>query len=244
MTEKIKSNGIEIKRIDPKKDVSMFRSLAKVYAEVFAGPPWNEYTICPSSQKFFGKETKIGGKCPECSALLSSAYPLEETGEYILKELSKKDSALFIGESENKLVAFSWGYSYPSPEKFTLDKYKTREMQTRVNSLLRTLRIGEFYYFSESGILEEFRGRGLTNDFYRLRLQVPKELDLPVLVRTLCVSPIVVVAQKFGFEQIMGPIPEIDRELRTIRPTERLANDFGDSEIENRVLLMLQSNRL
>ena len=86
MTEKINSNGVEITRVDPKGDSRMLRNLAEIYAEVFAGPPWNEFTICPSSGEFFGKETKVGQKCPDCSSKLLPAYPLDETEKYILPQ--------------------------------------------------------------------------------------------------------------------------------------------------------------
>lgn len=239
--ERLKTKGLEIKRVDPKNDPKLLIDLAKLYAQVFSGSPWNEYTRCPASGKFYGKDTEIDQACPDCSLSLLPAYETSETAEYILGEVEKKDSVIFVGKSDESLVAFSWAYSYSSPEVFANEKYKTEEMKRKASELLRNQGIdGKFYYFSESGILEEFRGRGLTNDFYRLRLQVPKQLGLPVLVRTLCVSPIVVVANKFGFEQIMGPKPDIDKARKIIKPTNTIVNNFRDSEIENRVLFVLR----
>src|SRR3989344_2992130 len=241
MVEILNAKGIEIKRVDLKRDPKLLKNLAVLYAEVFSGPPWNEYTRCLLSGKFYGRETEVSKPCPDCASPLLPAYEADETIKYILKEMEKKNSVIFVGEANQKLVAFSWGYSYDSPDEFASEKYKTEEMQRKITDLLKNQGISrKFYYFSESGIVEAFRGKGLTNDFYTLRLEIPRKLGLSVLVRTLCTSPIVAVAQKFNFQQIMGPEPEIDKLRRTIEPTTNIINNFEDAEIENRVLFMLK----
>jgi len=38
-------------------------NIAEVYANAFAGEPWNEFTWCKAEEKFYGPETEIGDKC-------------------------------------------------------------------------------------------------------------------------------------------------------------------------------------
>lgn len=53
--------------------------MAEVYADAFAGPPWNEYTKCPSDNAFYGRETEVGEPCPDDNVPLELAYPLNPT---------------------------------------------------------------------------------------------------------------------------------------------------------------------
>ena len=214
--------------------------LTLVYAQVFAGPPWNEHTRCPIEDKFFGRDTLPGNKCPACQdAVLEEAYPQDTTSKKIMKEITRpKAVALVKRDAEGRIVAFSWGYSYQNPSEFAQDKYPA-SMHETIEVVLSANGIdGELFYLSETGIVEEFRGNGLTNEFYLMRLHLAQSLGLPVVVRTNCESPIVAVANRYGFKQVMGPKSYVDKERKKIVVSDELAG-CKDAHNPERVLFVL-----
>lgn len=240
MYEQLKINPISLERIDPRGNNEAMSELAKTYAEVFAGPPWNEYTQCKESGKFFGKNTQPNTLCPDGDGNLVLAYPIEDTISYIDKEISQPNSVMFVGYDKNGIVAFTWGYSY-SVDKFVKEKYRSAEMQDKTAQLLKQYGIDDnFFYFSESGIVDEYRGRGMSNDFFKKRLEFAKKLNTPIVQRTNCESPMVAVCNKFGFVQIMGPNVEVDKIDRRIKRLPGFVNDICDTEIGDRVLFLLK----
>jgi predicted GNAT family acetyltransferase len=212
--------------------------VAELYAQVFAEPPWNEYTRCGNCFRFFGRETEPGQACGNCGEPLNLAYPPEETTVDIREETLKPNAALFVIK-ESPVSGFAWGFSYPSPEEFAQEKYRTMEMQAKVAAALAKNGItGELFYFSECGVGPEKRGRGLSNYLTEQIIRAAKTQNLPLVMRTNCQSPMMAVAERFGFTQIMGPKAEIDRTAKTIRPTAEVVNDFLDAEIPERALFV------
>lgn len=234
--EKQPYQGITIEQIDPRKNLYALRQLAQIYADAFAGPPWNEYTRCTTEVvTFFGRGNMPGTLCPNGDGKLVLAYPLEDTMKYISKEMDRPNSTMFIGKDHGKIIGFSWGYTYNEPKEFALDKYTTPEMQEKVTALLKANGLEQFYYFSETGISDEYRGHGIANQFYDVRMKNAKALGFPIIVRTNCESPMMAVATRSNFTQIMGPAMIVDGARRIIQPTNRIIN-FQDTEIERRVL--------
>jgi len=220
--------------------INLNKDLAKVaglYADVFAGAPWNEYTQCPGCSEFFGLETNPGEACKCCNGTLSLAYPKEKTEKYILKENSNPGSTFFVAREGSQIVGFAWGYKYDSASEFSSQKYKTDEMRKRIENLLLYSGLNKsFFYFSECGVSEDQRGKGLSNILFE---QVVKN-NYPLIMRTNCKSPMTAVAQRYRMKQIMGPEIKIDRTKKLILPLENFINGCYDLEIEERVLFLLK----
>jgi len=232
--ERRKPSGFSIERLK-ESDVA---AVAELYAQVFAEPPWSEYTRCESCFRFSGRETEPGQACPGCGASLNLAYPPEETAAYIKEEALKPKAVLLIIK-ESLLSGFAWGFSYSSAGEFAQEKYRTPEMQARVAATLQANGVtGGLFYFSECGIGLKKRGKGLSNCLTEQIIQAAKTQGLPLVMRTNCQSPMMAVAEKFDFAQVMGPKAEIDRVAKTIRLTSEIANDFLDSEIPERALFI------
>lgn len=219
-------------------------ALSKLYSRVFAGEPWNEYTVCPTSGAFFGIDTKPKDNCPEadCGANLQPAYPLEQTKHYIIGELARPDAALLLlrdQERDGRLVGFSWGFSYDNPETFATTKYKTPAMQVAVGGLLRGLKLGAngLWYLSESGIENDsrYRGKGISREFHARRLEIARMLGLDAIQRTSAYGNMYRTSKRTMI-QIMGTetMPDITR--GKLRPTGLVVNGLEDSELEGRVL--------
>lgn len=218
-------------------------SLAGLYARVFAGGPWNEYTVCPKSGTFFGRETQPDEACPEvgCGASLQPAYPLEQTKGHITGELSRPDAALLLlrdQERDGDLVGFSWGFSYDGPEALAIAKYKTPAMQVAIGGLLRQLELGDsgLWYLSESGIENDprYRGKGISREFHARRLEIARKLGLDAIQRTSAYGNMYRTSRR-TMTQIMGTETAPDTSGR-LEPTGIVVNGLEDSEIEGRVL--------
>ncbi|HEX3568431.1 MAG TPA: hypothetical protein VHT70_02010 [Candidatus Saccharimonadales bacterium] len=218
--------------------------LALLYANVFAGPPWNEYTTCSEDGTFFGSETQPGNVCPQpdCRGELRLAYPVDQTKAYVAGELLRPDAALWLlrdTADQNRMVGFSWGFSYPDLETFAEEKYKTPNMRESINDLLQGLGIGVrgLWYLSESGIENDpkYRGRGLSRVFHERRLAVASSLGLDALQRTTSVGNMYRTSKR-TMTQIMGPAMQADPSTRKLLSTGEIINNVSDSENPARVL--------
>lgn len=228
----------------PRLSEPYLEGLAGLYARVFAGEPWNEYTVCPTSGTFFGTDTKPDDDCKEtnCGATLQLAYPVEQTKDYIVRELVRPDAALLLLRDEDRngeLAGFSWGFSYDSPEAFAVAKYKTTDMRIAIVGLLRQLKLGAngLWYLSESGIEDDprYRGKGISREFHTKRLEVARSLGLDAIQRTSAYGNMYRTSKR-TMAQIMGIETMPDEDSGQLLPTGVVINGLADSEIEGRVL--------
>lgn len=228
----------KIEKFNAEKDLA---KVAKLYGEVFADPPWNEYTRCLGCKEFFGLQTKPGGCCANCGKELALAYPIEETKRGVLDETGRISSIAFVMKRNEDIIGFSWGFSYPSTGDFVQGKYRSLEMQSRIKDVLAKNSVTqEFFYFSECGVKIDQRGKGFSNLLSESLLREAEKTKLSIVMRTNWESPMVAVAQRFGMTQIMGPMMEIDKARKTIVPKKGAVNNFIDMEIEERVLFVLK----
>ena len=210
--------------------------VSRLYAQVFAGPPWNEYTICKKG-RFFGLDTEPEQVCGcGCRSRLTLAYPEDKTVGYITKEMNKRDARGVVIREDSEIIGFAWGYRC-SPGELTREKYRTRQMRQAINKLLK-YEVWLFYY-SECGVRNDKRGRGLSNELAESLESAAAIINWPMVMRTNYQSPMVAVAEYLGMEQIMGPSVEVDRRNRIIRTTGDYVNGIKDTENEDRVLFVL-----
>ncbi|MGB4762056.1 MAG: hypothetical protein WBP12_01705 [Candidatus Saccharimonas sp.] len=185
--------------------------LATTYASVFAGEPWREVSRCEDG---FSPEP-AGSRCEQCGEVRADAYPLKQQTETITGELARPNATCFVLEDEQDetFVGFSWGFCYAGVDEFIEQKYagaSTRYEQLRsdVRRVLGCYGIGaeRFYYLSETGIIDDsrYRGRGISKEFVRRRVEVATGLGLDIVQRTSSESPMYRTMQSAGFTQAMG----------------------------------------
>ncbi len=239
---KIKEN-IQIDNID-RQNASQLSGLATLYADVFAGPPWNEVTKCASTGDFYGQDTSAGGPCPDCQTPLLEAYPKDETIKYILGELGKSNPIGLLATINTELAGFSWGYQ-TQVKDLAKSKWKTSQMQDAVQALLSSYGVDDsVFYGSETGVDPQFQGKGLGKQLVSERLKQVKDSDVKfMLVRTNFNSPMYGICQRLEeFGQILGPKAKKGLFSREYRPSYRYVNGL-DSENSDRVLFLYDKGK-
>lgn len=185
--------------------------IAVTYAKVFAGSPWNEVSKCDEG---FSSQP-VGSECDSCGTSRMEAYPLSEQTQAIENELNRPDAACFVMEdvARNELVGFSWGFRYDNVEEFVAEKYSGEglrydRLRRDVTEALGGFAINStpFYYLSETGIIDDvqYRGRGYSKQFVRLRTEIANDLGLDIVQRTSSESPMYRTMQGAGFEEVFG----------------------------------------
>lgn len=182
-----------------------YEKLAKLYAEVFADPPWNEFTIdLGGCGKYYGRDTKPGQPCSCGNGTLEPAYPLEKTKRYIEESAERPGAVLLTNMSSNlSMVGFSWGF-IETPAKFAEEKYQEANRKTVTKALesggLPTNK--EAYYIAEVGIKSEFRGKGYGSILVVGLLGTADGCGLNSFMRTNKNSPMVRIATKKDMHMI------------------------------------------
>jgi hypothetical protein len=197
---------IRIADFNPTEENAM--GLAKTYAEVFAGDPWNEVTQCIGCNRFFGPDSYVGMRCKGglCDGEpLTEAFPVEKTALDLIRDANRSGSAAKVLLSERQPVGFAFGFPYTNGE-FEVDRYNTSSGREVVSKFLNQLGLNAVtFYISEVGIKPEFRGNGYSNTLVDELIDQASLLELGLLMRTNRESPMVAVAKRARMGQIMGP---------------------------------------
>lgn len=197
------------------------RKTAGTYAAVFAGPEWNEVSRCPIKDKFYGDNFPPGtnGPCEECNGVvLEEAYPINQTSEYILKEISGEGSTGYVFKENEKILGFGWGYIL-SGEDFAFKKYNEENREFIVSVIRPNI---NYFYVSEVGVQIELQGKGIGGQITRMIAQKGIDLGLPLLLRTSRTSTMAFTARNMGMELVLGgeslpPDPENNKRLLFVK---------------------------
>lgn len=191
----------------------ILEKMARLYADVFADPPWNEYKVCERKTHFYGKEeeSQVCSKC-DIPCPLEIAYPQEQTVRYIAEELKKPKGTLVLFEDKTgEVLAAGWGYKC-SIENFKA-KYNTSEMQMKVVSVLKSNTQGDsIFYLSETMVDKRARNQGIATKIAMLLKEEAEKGSYRLVMRTHKDSPMAKVANKLDMERIIdsGQDSEMD----------------------------------
>jgi hypothetical protein len=159
-------NTISLRSVPVPEAIDQLPLITALYKEVFAAPPWNEAYRCTCCKQSFGKEVSVGTLC--CSQPLVEYYPFAETLDEIRGcfELSRARVAVVLDSVADKLVGFSWGWednlAQANAEKFGMNA-------DEVERLCKVLKVSAdtlFFYLSEFGVQQDYRGKGLGKGLY------------------------------------------------------------------------------
>lgn len=190
---------------------SILVKMARLYAEVFADPPWNEYAVC-EKKHYYGREVKVTEGCPKCKTALAIAYPQEETVSYIAEELKKPEGTLVLfKDSSEEVYAAGWGYVCKIEDFQT--KYHTPEMQKKVVSAIKiNTQNGSIFYLSEVMVAKRARNQRIATKIAMALQDKAKQGKYNLVLRTHNDSPMARIANSLGMRRIvkLGEDTEMD----------------------------------
>lgn len=213
----------------PEKDKLL--KLAKLYANAFAGDPWNEYKVCKNFHNFGWKQRELT-ICTNCNQSLDLFYPVDKTVAYITDELTKKNSTLFTFEdSDGNVLAAGWGFECDIKE--LQEKYRTPAMKQKLVETIRTVeKIEKVFYLSEVFVDEAARQRGIAKTITNRLCGTAQSLNLNLVMRTRRDSPMVKIADKIQMTQLIKVGEDTENPDRVLfiklraKPSKALSRTF------------------
>lgn len=202
----------QIINFEPTKENSLL--LAATYGRVYAAEPWLEVYRSKKCGRFFGPQFALGENCPTTNCdQLQVAYPLEETAERLLEEVSQPGTLAKVVMYDGQIAGFGIGRPY-SYEQFARERYGTTDAQEEMLAFFDSIGLyGPAYYIDEVGIEEALRGQRLSSRMTDMMAVEAQARKLPLLMRTFKTSPMVENAYRVGMGQIMGPRSVVSRDL-------------------------------
>lgn len=194
------------------------KKMARLYADVFADPPWNEYKVCEGGDHYYGREAEELTVCQKCKRALKIAYPPEQTVSYIADEVKKTEGTLVLFEDGmGEVLAAGWGYVCKIEDFKT--KYRTPEMQKRVvNAIQINTPNDSIFYLSEVMVDKRARTQGIATKIARFLQEKAQQGNFCLIMRTHNDSPMAKIGNNLGMRRII--------DLK------------GDSEMDGRILFL------
>lgn len=176
---------------------------AKLFGEVFAGPPWCEVTKCNGCMKFSGLGSKIGGRCLCCGiGVLEPAYPPRRMQEVIGGLLSTPGATLYLIDAGG-IRGFAWGYPQPIAEAIGgFPKGLRRRIVQTVKEITGSSLV---FSLAEIGIQKEYRGRRWGKLLFLRQIEDARERNLPIVVNTRSDTNLAPMCLAIGMGQVFGP---------------------------------------
>lgn len=190
--------------------------IAKLYANAFAGAPWNEYKVCPNNHYFGLKQAELTN-CTDCNQDLKLAYPEKETADYIAREVGKQNGNLITFEDKTgEVFAAGWGYACTIEELKA--KYNSTEMKEKVSDKITNAadKAQRVFYISEIMVDIALRQQGKATEITQNLLDKARTLNLVAVMRTRRDSPMVRIADKMQMSQVLAPGEDTDNPNRVL----------------------------
>lgn len=195
---------------------SKLLKIVRLYANAFAGDPWNEYKICQNGH-YFGRQLSELTSCTNCSQPLKIAYPEEETSEYIAKEVTKPEGTLITFEDESgEVFAAGWGYACTTEELQA--KYSSLEMKEKVVDRIKKAaeKVQKVFYLSEIMVDTVVQKQGIATKITKCLFETAQSLNLNLVMRTRSDSPMVRIANNTQMSQVIGLGEDTDNPNRVL----------------------------
>ena len=193
---------------------ALLPKLAKLYASVFADPPWNELKVCDRNHYV----SKIGGdrtKCAQCGGELRPAYPESEVIQKIFSAMEKNGCLTVFKDAQGTLLGAAWGFVCSSKE---LQKhYDSEEMKALVETTVAPyIQEDRFFYLSEVFVETDARNNGFGTTMTKTLVDRAVQLKLSSVLRTHIKSPMAGIAKKLAMNLILAPGQDTDYEGRIL----------------------------
>jgi hypothetical protein len=195
---------------------SKLLKIARLYANAFADPPWNEYKVCQNGH-YFGRQVSELTSCTNCSQPLKIAYQEKETSEYIAKEVTMPEGTLITFEDESgEVFAAGWGYACTTEELQA--KYSSSEMKIKVLDRIKkeAEKVQRVFYLSEIMVDKAVQRQHIATKITQRLFERAQSLNLNLVMRTRSDSPMARIATNMQMSQIIGLEEDIDNPYRVL----------------------------
>lgn len=188
--------------------------IVPLYKQVFGDDIWQEGmrgTLC--EKKYSYQNTPENGRCttPECNCFLREFY---EDGDVVemLEGLFKERFTLVLAQERDVAVGFFWGW-YDDLLSLETKKLGLGTQFEEFEALVDASDV-DIFYFAETGVRSDYRGRGIATGMYEAFLQERRALaPYLLLCRTGKASPQWGLCEKRGYERVFDYNDEDSRSL-------------------------------
>lgn len=146
----------------------LLEKFIRVYQEVFADPPWNEWLHCPICHKHWGIEQKAEVEAlnfQHCHVAMEEFWPHDTVESDLRHELEGKSSC-WLAFLNDRVIGFCFGYGI-TPEKLE-EKLKLPGCAETIKNNCENA--GTIAYHDDLGVLNEFRKLGVAKKLFELHL--------------------------------------------------------------------------
>lgn len=205
--------------------------VAKLFGEVFAGPPWCEVTRCSGCMKFSGLGSRMGGRCLRCgTGVLEQAYPPRRMQKVIGGLLNTPGATLYLIDAGG-IRGFAWGH--PQPVAEVVGGFPKGLRRKIIQTIIERTGSSLVFSLAEIGIQKEYRGRKWGKLLFLRQIEDARERNLPIIVNTRSDTRVVPMCFRVGMVQIFGP--EVVLGEKGVRLTGKNLIGIGN-EMPERVL--------
>ena len=194
---------------------ALLPKLAKLYASVFADPPWNEFKVCDRNHY----TSKIDGdrtKCAQCNGDLRPAYPENEVIQEIFSAMEKTGCLTVFEDTKGALLGAAWGFVCSSKE--LQKRYDSEEMKALVETTVAPyMQEDRLFYLSEVFVETIARNKGFGTTMTKTLVDRAVQLNLSSVLRTHSDSPMARIArEKVAMDLILARGQDTDYEGRIL----------------------------
>lgn len=173
----------------------MTEGIARAYQQTFAGYPWFEGHKCPVCKNSFSL-THTERICMKCSTVEKSVFlveywPINTIISDFNKEMEKSGAICIVMKSEDKIIAFSWGY----------EMYSNTELDVHLDAPgLHKIVSGKSFYLDEVAVVPDYQKKGIGSKLVTKILS--EQMNEQVILRTKEEGPMFNLVIKMGGEVI------------------------------------------
>lgn len=194
---------------------ALLPKIAKLYADVFADPPWNECKVC--DQKHYTSKIDRGlTKCAQCGGDLSPAYPEEEVVQKIVFAVENNGWLIVSEDSKGDPLAAAWGFVCSSRDLQNF--YDSAGMKALVGRTIEPyMHEDKIFYISEVFVATVAQHKGFGTAITRTLVDRAVQLRLNIALRTHNESPMARIAGvKLAMEVVLPRGRDTDNEERIL----------------------------
>ena len=189
--------------------------IAKLYAAVFADPPWNEFKVC-NRNHYTSKADGGRTECAKCGEKLRPAYPENEVLQKIFSAMKKNGYLTVFEDARGDLLGAAWGFVCSNEE--LQEFYDSEKMKVLVETTVAPyMQEGRVFYLSEVFVEMVARNKGLGTAMTKTLVDQAVQLKLSSVLRTHSDSPMERIArEKVGMALILARGQDADYEGRIL----------------------------